>query len=270
MRSATEFSSSRRVARPDLVDITGGAPELYPRLAEMIITLSEAGLGSRVRTNLVSLLSPAASGLAEVFAEHGVALLGSFPSADPALFEAQRGVGDVRDGHRSASNAELPRVRRARATRAAPQPPTRPCREPGVGRDAGLQPRRARPAVAGPSRARRQLRRRRRDHERPGRALRRRARRHGRAPALPRDARRGNSTPTPCGCSRAAAASPSPGTVRCRTATSTSAPASCWPMTEPRTIFELEPGARGAAALAGRRIRFGTHCLACTSNAGSS
>jgi radical SAM/Cys-rich protein len=80
-------------ARPALVDITGGSPELHPRLAEMVTTISSSGIEIRVRTNLVSLLSAEASGLAELFADHGVGLLASFPSADRAAFEAQRGPG---------------------------------------------------------------------------------------------------------------------------------------------------------------------------------
>jgi radical SAM/Cys-rich protein len=80
-------------ARPDVIDITGGSPELYPRLAEMIRTLSDAGLATRVRTNLVSLLQPASAGLPALFAEHGVSILGSFPSAEREVFEAQRGTG---------------------------------------------------------------------------------------------------------------------------------------------------------------------------------
>ena len=80
-------------ARPQVVDFTGGAPELHPRLAEMVVTLSEAGLAVRVRTNLVSLLTPTSAGLPELFAENHVELLGSFPSADRPVFEAQRGSG---------------------------------------------------------------------------------------------------------------------------------------------------------------------------------
>ena len=80
-------------ARPTIVDITGGSPELYPRLAEMVTTLSDAGLEVRVRTNLVSLASPASAALPELFVRHGVKLMGSFPSADLVAFEAQRGPG---------------------------------------------------------------------------------------------------------------------------------------------------------------------------------
>ncbi len=82
-----------RAARPDLVDITGGAPELYPRLRELLDHLAQARLRVRVRTNLVALLDPRAQGLAELFARQGVALAASFPSADRDEFEAQRGLG---------------------------------------------------------------------------------------------------------------------------------------------------------------------------------
>jgi radical SAM/Cys-rich protein len=80
-------------ARPDVVDITGGSPELHPRLAEMIAALSDAGLAVRVRTNLVSLVRPTSTALPALFAEQGVRILGSFPSSQPEIFEAQRGAG---------------------------------------------------------------------------------------------------------------------------------------------------------------------------------
>jgi radical SAM/Cys-rich protein len=82
-----------KAARPELVDLTGGAPELHPLLAEMVVALADAGLPVRVRTNLVALLEPTSVRLPETFAEHGVEILASFPSADRDVFDAQRGVG---------------------------------------------------------------------------------------------------------------------------------------------------------------------------------
>jgi radical SAM/Cys-rich protein len=80
-------------ARPAIVDITGGAPELHPRIRNVVDALVAADLRVRVRTNLVSLLSPPARGVAHLFALRGVDLLASFPSADRAEFDAQRGAG---------------------------------------------------------------------------------------------------------------------------------------------------------------------------------
>ncbi len=115
-------------ARPQLVDITGGAPELYPRLAEMVATLTDAGLAVRVRTNLVSLGTPDKVWLAEFFAEKGVRLLASFPSADPAVFEAQRGPGTFERGLGDAPSAEPARLRLASIGRAArPRPGGQSC-----------------------------------------------------------------------------------------------------------------------------------------------
>ena len=104
-------------ARPDVVDITGGSPELYPRLAEMILTLSDAGLAVRVRTNLVSLLARLGRASPTLFAEHGVSILARSPRPSGAVFEAQRGAGHLRSGARRTADAERARLRRGGRTR---------------------------------------------------------------------------------------------------------------------------------------------------------
>ena len=78
-------------ARPSLVDLTGGAPELYPRIRDLVSCLASAGLRVQVRTNLTVLSEPECSGLAEFFAQNGVQLLASLPGFDSDSYERQRG-----------------------------------------------------------------------------------------------------------------------------------------------------------------------------------
>jgi hypothetical protein len=77
--------------RPDLVDITGGEPEEYAALPELVTRMREAGLAVRVRTNLVALARPEHAELPELFADLGVQVLASLPGTSAAAIEAQRG-----------------------------------------------------------------------------------------------------------------------------------------------------------------------------------
>ena len=79
------------IVRPRLLDITGGEPELYEHLRELVVRSRRAGFPTRVRTNLVALADPAASELPAFFAEQGVSLLASLPGVSAALTAAQRG-----------------------------------------------------------------------------------------------------------------------------------------------------------------------------------
>jgi len=77
--------------RPALVDITGGSPELWPHLRELVSRLRLAGVEIRMRTNLVALESAQARGLAEFLAEQRVGLLASLPGTSSAQVARQRG-----------------------------------------------------------------------------------------------------------------------------------------------------------------------------------
>lgn len=83
--------SAAETVSADLVDITGGAPELNPNLARFIETLGRAGRAVQVRTNLTALLEPGLSGMIEFFREHGVRLVASMPCYLEENVTAQRG-----------------------------------------------------------------------------------------------------------------------------------------------------------------------------------
>lgn len=78
MLDALHFASD---VRPELIDVTGGEPVLWPMLREFIPLA--AGIGARVRvwTNLDALLLPESADLPHQFAEHGVEVVASLPEA---------------------------------------------------------------------------------------------------------------------------------------------------------------------------------------------
>lgn len=79
--------------RPALVDLTGGAPELHPRIRDIAVSLRGMELEVQVRTNLTVLLEPGCEDLPELWARHGVRILASLASWDPGQAERQRGEG---------------------------------------------------------------------------------------------------------------------------------------------------------------------------------
>ena len=79
---------------PDVVDVTGGAPELNPRLPEFLGALRDAGQLVQLRTNLTALL--AVEGLADLYANLGIELLASMPCYTERNVGIVRGAG-VRD-----------------------------------------------------------------------------------------------------------------------------------------------------------------------------
>ncbi len=76
--------------RPQIVDITGGEPELFEHLPDLIAELAARRLSTRVRTNLTALAEPSAAHLSNLFAEHGVGLLASLLGTSAATFATQR------------------------------------------------------------------------------------------------------------------------------------------------------------------------------------
>jgi radical SAM/Cys-rich protein len=80
-------------AECDLVDVTGGAPELHPDFREFVEALREAHLPVQVRTNLTVLLEPGMGDLPGFLAGHGVRLVASLPCYLEENVCAQRGEG---------------------------------------------------------------------------------------------------------------------------------------------------------------------------------
>ncbi len=85
--------SFARRFRFQVIDVTGGAPELVPDLPFLIEGLAPLAPRLMLRTNLSALSGPAWESLLALCVSHGVVLVASFPSANPSQADAQRGAG---------------------------------------------------------------------------------------------------------------------------------------------------------------------------------
>ena len=86
------FEAARSV-RCELVDLTGGAPELNPFFRRFIAALRQEGLTVQVRTNLTVLLEPDMDTMPEFLRDHRVQLVASMPCYLEDNVCAQRGAG---------------------------------------------------------------------------------------------------------------------------------------------------------------------------------
>ncbi len=82
-----------RGARCQLIDLTGGAPELNPHFRRFSKTLREQCYPVQVRTNLTTLLEPGFEDLPEFFCDHRIQLAASMPCYLEENVRAQRGKG---------------------------------------------------------------------------------------------------------------------------------------------------------------------------------
>lgn len=79
------------------LDITGGAPELHPRLQDFIDAAIGQGLHVMVRTNLTIMLQPGFEEFPHFFADRSVHLVASLPCYLPNNVDKQRGRFVYRD-----------------------------------------------------------------------------------------------------------------------------------------------------------------------------
>lgn len=76
-----------------VIDITGGAPELYPDLVNMIERLSPLAPRIMLRSNLTALIDGRRDFLIDMCRKHRIVIVASFPSLNMNQAEAQRGKG---------------------------------------------------------------------------------------------------------------------------------------------------------------------------------
>jgi radical SAM/Cys-rich protein len=81
-----------------VVDITGGAPEMVPDLPFLIERLASLTPRLMLRSNLTALEPWIRDGILALCIAKRVVLLASFPSTDPSQTDAQRGTGFAEDG----------------------------------------------------------------------------------------------------------------------------------------------------------------------------
>jgi radical SAM/Cys-rich protein len=82
-----------RIADCNLVDLTGGAPELNPYFRRFVSALRRQSHRVQVRTNLTVLFENGLEGMPEFFREHEVQLVASMPCYLEENVRAQRGAG---------------------------------------------------------------------------------------------------------------------------------------------------------------------------------
>jgi radical SAM/Cys-rich protein len=76
-----------------VLDITGGAPEMVPDLPFLIDGLAPLASRLMLRTNLTALASPDRETLLDLCIAKRVVLIASFPSTSPSEMNSQRGTG---------------------------------------------------------------------------------------------------------------------------------------------------------------------------------
>jgi len=76
-----------------VIDITGGAPELHHRISELIERLAPLARRTMLRCNLTAVAEERKDDLLPVCRAHKVVLVGSLPSLNASQTEAQRGQG---------------------------------------------------------------------------------------------------------------------------------------------------------------------------------
>lgn len=77
----------------DLLDLTGGAPEMNPHFRSLVARARAAGVTVMDRCNLTILSEPGHEDLAEFLAQHQVQITASMPCYSAANVEQQRGQG---------------------------------------------------------------------------------------------------------------------------------------------------------------------------------
>ncbi len=79
--------------RCQLIDLTGGSPELNPSFRRFVAALRKEGLPLQVRTNLTVLLEPGMEDMPEFFREYQIQIAASMPCYLEENVCAQRGKG---------------------------------------------------------------------------------------------------------------------------------------------------------------------------------
>lgn len=75
----------------NMLDLTGGAPEMHPRFRELVTAATKAGIAVRDRCNLTILFEPNQDNLATFLAEHKVEIVASMPCYEEKNVDLQRG-----------------------------------------------------------------------------------------------------------------------------------------------------------------------------------
>ena len=91
--TAEEVIAYAHRSRFDIIDITGGAPELNPNIGTLVKRLSSLARRLMVRSNLSVLNDPERAELTELLTDRRVVIVASLPSHSEAQADSQRGTG---------------------------------------------------------------------------------------------------------------------------------------------------------------------------------
>jgi radical SAM/Cys-rich protein len=90
MGLVAEFAEKSRF---QVIDVTGGAPELNPNLLYLLNKTAQAAPRVMLRSNLTILVERPSDAIISACADLGVVIVGSFPSTNLRQLETQRGSG---------------------------------------------------------------------------------------------------------------------------------------------------------------------------------
>lgn len=90
-QTASSVVAFARKNRFELIDITGGAPEMNPNLEYLLRSLSPLAPEVSLRSNLTALAEDKSGRLIDLCREHRVTVVASFPSLNRNQAESQRG-----------------------------------------------------------------------------------------------------------------------------------------------------------------------------------
>jgi radical SAM/Cys-rich protein len=91
--TAKEVIAYAERSRFEVIDITGGAPELNPNIGTLIQRLSSLAPRLMIRSNLSALAEEKRGEWTRLLKDHRVVIVASFPSYDEAQTDSQRGRG---------------------------------------------------------------------------------------------------------------------------------------------------------------------------------
>jgi radical SAM/Cys-rich protein len=89
----TAVIETARIVQPEMVDITGGSPEIHPLFKKFVKELRNDGHTVQARTNLTALLEPGLEDIPEFLKENKIHLVASMPCYLEENVRAQRGKG---------------------------------------------------------------------------------------------------------------------------------------------------------------------------------
>jgi len=92
-RTMESVIEAARSINANLIDITGGAPEIHPHLRQFISELTDSGFAAQVRTNLTAMMEPDMEETIQFFKDNNVALVASMPCYLEENVNRQRGSG---------------------------------------------------------------------------------------------------------------------------------------------------------------------------------